>query len=58
LNLALDEEALYRRRCVEIKHGRIAMAAVVGLLVAVTWMLVNEGVTGQSTAEQLACGLV
>ena len=150
LNLALDEEALYRRRCVEIKHGRIAMAAVVGLLVpdimhtlpgtlsfsrnlrfsdvptglnsletvpplgwvqivafigflelcvlkqdqqrapgdvggggwvryseptkstkllieikngrlamvAVTWMLVSEGVTGQSTAEQLACGLV
>ena len=33
LNLAANEEALYRRRCVEIKHGRVAMAAVVGLLV-------------------------
>ena len=33
LGLARDEEALYRRRCVEIKHGRVAMVAVLGLLV-------------------------
>jgi len=33
LDLASDAAALYRRRTVELKHGRVAMLAVVGLLV-------------------------
>ncbi len=33
LNLGQDEEALYRRRCVEIKHGRVCMMAFLGMTV-------------------------
>merc|ERR1719207_456629 len=33
LGLGADESALYRRRCVEIKHGRICMVAFLGMTV-------------------------
>merc|ERR1719454_1384236 len=33
LGLGADEAALYRRRCVEIKHGRICMVATLGMTV-------------------------
>merc|ERR1719207_388345 len=33
LGLGADEAALYRRRCVEIKHGRVCMVAFLGMLV-------------------------
>ena len=33
LGLGADEASLYRRRCVEIKHGRICMVAFLGMTV-------------------------
>merc|ERR1719327_1510646 len=33
LGLGADEASLYRRRCVEIKHGRVCMVAFLGMLV-------------------------
>merc|ERR1719443_2357215 len=33
LGLGADEAALYRRRCVEIKHGRICMVSFLGMTV-------------------------
>jgi len=33
LGLGADESALYRRRCVEIKHGRVCMVAFLGMTV-------------------------
>merc|ERR1719454_510309 len=33
LGLGADEASLYRRRCVEIKHGRICMVATLGMTV-------------------------
>jgi len=33
LGLGQDEAALYRRRCVEIKHGRVCMVAFLGMTV-------------------------
>jgi len=33
LGLGADEAALYRRRCVEIKHGRVCMVAFLGMTV-------------------------
>ena len=33
LGLGQDESALYRRRCVEIKHGRVCMVAFLGMTV-------------------------
>ena len=33
LGLGADEASLYRRRCVEIKHGRVCMMATLGMLV-------------------------
>jgi len=33
LGLGQDEESLYRRRCVEIKHGRVCMVAFLGMTV-------------------------
>merc|ERR1719163_1094582 len=33
LGLGQDEAALYRRRCVEIKHGRVCMVAFLGMAV-------------------------
>jgi len=33
LGLGADESALYRRRCVEIKHGRICMVAFLGMTI-------------------------
>jgi len=33
LGLGADEASLYRRRCVEIKHGRVCMMAFLGMLV-------------------------
>merc|ERR1719327_1562602 len=33
LGLGADEASLYRRRCVEIKHGRVCMVATLGMLV-------------------------
>lgn len=33
LGFGKNESQLFRRRCVELKHGRVAMAAVVGLIV-------------------------
>merc|ERR1719393_996211 len=33
LGLGADEGSLYRRRCVEIKHGRICMVAFLGMTV-------------------------
>jgi hypothetical protein len=32
--LAGDEAQLFKWRCIELKHGRVAMLAVVGLIVA------------------------
>merc|ERR1719156_446934 len=33
LGLGADEAALYRRRCVEIKHGRVCMVAFLGMTI-------------------------
>merc|ERR1719261_2066445 len=33
LGLGADEASLYRRRCVEIKHGRVCMVAFLGMTV-------------------------
>merc|ERR1711990_628325 len=33
LGFSADESALYRRRCVELKHGRICMVAFIGMMV-------------------------
>jgi light-harvesting complex I chlorophyll a/b binding protein 1 len=33
LNLGADTASLYRRRCVEIKHGRVCMMAFLGMTV-------------------------
>lgn len=34
MGLAGDEAQLFKWRCIELKHGRVAMLAVVGLIVA------------------------
>ena len=33
LGLGADEASLYRRRCVEIKHGRVCMVAFLGMTI-------------------------
>jgi len=33
LGLAKDEVSLYRRRCVELKHGRVAMLGIAGIII-------------------------
>lgn len=37
LGFGKDDESLFRRRAVELKHGRVAMLAVTGNLVAQQW---------------------
>ena len=44
LGLGADEAALYRRRCVEIKHGRICMVATLGMTVGPNEVRAARGV--------------
>lgn len=37
LGYGKDDASLFRRRAVELKHGRVAMLAVTGYLVAEQW---------------------
>ena len=48
LGLGADEASLYRRRCVEIKHGRVCMVAFLGMTVG------PNDVRAPATAQQRA----
>lgn len=43
LGFGKDDESLFRRRAVELKHGRVAMLAVTGNLVAQQWHPLYDG---------------
>ena len=52
LGLGADQSALYRRRCVEIKHGRVCMVAFLGMTVGPNDVRATATGTAASTAER------
>ena len=53
LGLGADEASLYRRRCVEIKHGRVCMVAFLGMTVGPNDVRATAtGTAAKHTAER------